>query len=76
MATCGYLCPKCEGSGYLENGKACDWCGTVVKDEILENNSPTKPTEEELAEWIKQVHEGPCCSDRKEETPQDLTTTK
>lgn len=26
MTTCGYVCPQCEGSGFLESGEACDWC--------------------------------------------------
>jgi hypothetical protein len=26
MATCGYVCPKCEGNGYLDDGTICDWC--------------------------------------------------
>jgi hypothetical protein len=26
MATCGYICPKCEGKGYLDDGTICDWC--------------------------------------------------
>jgi arsenate reductase len=26
MATCGYVCPKCEGKGFLANFSACDWC--------------------------------------------------
>jgi hypothetical protein len=57
MATCGYLCPKCEGTGTLENGDACDWCT------ITPQNSKPIPTDDELADWIKQVHEGPCCAD-------------
>lgn|GEM_PF-6512064 len=24
--SCGYVCPVCEGSGYLENGGDCDYC--------------------------------------------------
>lgn len=30
MATCGYVCPKCEGTGLLQTGEECDWCGTVT----------------------------------------------
>lgn len=28
MATCGYVCPKCEGKGFLANFSACDWCSS------------------------------------------------
>jgi hypothetical protein len=52
VAGCGYVCPLCEGSGYTEEGKACSYC-TSVKD----------LKEKEKEEWIKSVHEGPCCSD-------------
>lgn len=30
MSTCGYLCPKCEGRGFLDDGSECDWC-TITK---------------------------------------------
>ncbi len=26
MAGCGYVCPKCEGKGLLDDGSVCDWC--------------------------------------------------
>lgn len=59
MSTCGYLCPKCEGAGFLANNEVCDWCTIVA----------TKPavSAEELSEWISAVHEGPCCADRPED---------
>ena len=61
MATCGYLCPVCEGRGFKEDGSDCDWC--QPKKAILNS-------EEEKKAWIKNVHEGPCCSDfDKEESP-------
>ena len=59
MSTCGYLCPKCEGANYLENGEPCDWC----KVPIATTNIQTKNNDEEIEAWLKQVHEGPCCSD-------------
>jgi hypothetical protein len=61
MSTCGYLCPKCEGAGFLSNNEICDWCCPALP--------PTKPSvcAEELADWISMVHEGPCCADRPEE---------
>jgi hypothetical protein len=59
MATCGYLCPVCEGKKIKEDGSDCDWC-EVRETKIISN--------EELNEWIEKVHQGPCCSDREEET--------
>ena len=46
---CGYVCPKCEGKDYIESGELCDWCTTkeIISDET----------------WLKEVHEGKCCSD-------------
>ena len=37
MSTCGYVCPKCEGKGFLENFSNCDWCGTtpIIKDNMI-----------------------------------------
>jgi arsenate reductase len=37
MATCGYVCPKCEGKGFLENFFNCDWCSTtpIIKDNMI-----------------------------------------
>jgi hypothetical protein len=58
MATCGYLCPACEGRKFKEDGSDCDWC-RVAETKVLSN--------EELNEWIEKVHQGPCCSDVKEE---------
>ena len=53
MSGCGYLCPLCEGKTVLEDGTTCDWC----------QEKKTKPTPEEQAAWIEQVHNGPCCGD-------------
>jgi hypothetical protein len=56
--TCGYVCPLCEGLGFdKETLEACAFCNL---------NEPKKhlPTKEE---WIEQVHEGSCCSDREED---------
>ena len=38
MATCGYVCPKCEGKGFLEDFSICDWCSTTP---IIKNNMIT-----------------------------------
>jgi arsenate reductase len=32
MSTCGYVCPKCEGKGFLANFSTCDWCSTSNKE--------------------------------------------
>ncbi len=58
MPTCGYICPKCGGSSFDEEGNSCDWCTQPVKKEAINKNS-----EEEINEWIKAVHEGKCCAD-------------
>jgi hypothetical protein len=41
MATCGYVCPKCEGKGYLDDGTICDWCkaGDSGEESDLRKNS-------------------------------------
>jgi hypothetical protein len=57
MAGCGYVCPQCEGRGMDEYGRDCDYCS------VSPNNSLT----EEQEEWIRKVHEGPCCSHPEEE---------
>jgi hypothetical protein len=54
MATCGYLCPLCEGKGVKEDNSDCDWCVEAkTKQEV----------ETALEEWIEKVHQGSCCSD-------------
>jgi arsenate reductase len=37
MATCGYICPKCEGKGFLEDFSNCDWCSSepIIKNNML-----------------------------------------
>jgi arsenate reductase len=30
MATCGYICPKCEGKGFLEDFSDCNWCNASL----------------------------------------------
>lgn len=57
--TCGYVCPQCEGSGFTAEGEVCDWCQVAEKEK-----EPTSSTEAMSDEgWIKEVHEGKCCSD-------------
>lgn len=75
MATCGYLCPSCSGTGYVDN-EPCNWCQAEEKQtQALPHCSSDNPgNPQKLAqqntqlsdeEWLKQVHEGPCCGDWK-----------
>ena len=55
MATCGYICPACEGKGFDDEGKHCEWCSfpaTIIPAGIPEITDEA---------WIKSVHEGDCC---------------
>ena len=65
MATCGYVCPQCEGRGLDQDGQPCDWCDTPTPS--------VKDSEKEVEEWITAVHEGPCCSDPVEDKEQVTT---
>lgn len=56
MATCGYLCPKCEGRGFADDGEPCDWCAPITPAIDVKK-------QEDQEEWIKSVHENPCCGD-------------
>lgn len=60
MAGCGYLCPQCEGRGFLDDTSECNWC-SPEKPKQQTNSLQTK--EEELEEWIAKVHGSNCCSD-------------
>jgi len=64
MATCGYLCPSCEGKEFMEDGSPCTWCKPLTPVKLQK-----APISDE--EWIESVHFGDCCSDRKEETGDD-----
>ncbi|HEX8548150.1 MAG TPA: hypothetical protein VF691_14410 [Cytophagaceae bacterium] len=57
MAGCGYVCPACEGKEVDEEGKPCKWCQPDVPKE------DKKVSDQDLQQWIEDVHEGPCCSD-------------
>lgn len=57
MATCGYLCPKCEGRGFTDQGETCDWCVVTTPSSDIDT---TIVSDED---WMKKVHEGPCCGD-------------
>ena len=59
MATCGYICPSCEGRLFIDNGDPCSWCQPVLK---VSANSISEE------EWIQSVHFGSCCSDTSEST--------
>lgn len=58
MATCGYLCPSCEGREFTEDGLPCQWCKPAVTSKKQEQISEE--------EWLNSVHFGDCCSDRVE----------
>lgn len=59
MATCGYLCPSCEGREFMDDGSACTWCKPIAAVK------PQKAISDQ--EWMDSVHFGDCCSDRKED---------
>jgi acetyl-CoA carboxylase beta subunit len=63
MPTCGYLCPKCEGTGFnKETLEDCDWCKVeVVKEYKIHAKPEIKVISDE--EWIEKVHAQNCCSD-------------
>jgi len=60
MATCGYICPSCEGRGITDEGLNCEWCTVSEKQ-------PT--TSDDIIKWMDEVHSGRCCGDlgKKEE---------
>jgi hypothetical protein len=31
MSTCGYVCPVCEGKGYTDEGKKCNYCNLAYE---------------------------------------------
>ena len=57
MATCGYICPSCEGREVMEDGSSCTWCQPVIGNVIEKKESISDE------EWMKSVHFGDCCSD-------------
>ncbi|MCU0443044.1 MAG: hypothetical protein MUE96_11650 [Bacteroidia bacterium] len=50
MTTCGYICPQCEGRGFLESGETCDWCAptthmnpnTIEVDDLPKKELPSE----------------------------------
>ena len=58
MATCGYICPACEGKGHDDNGNTCTWC-SVTEVALVVRQSKTKI---ETEAWITKTHEGNCCA--------------
>lgn len=59
MPGCGYICPKCNDSGFDDEGNTCDWC--------LPEEKPTIAVSDE--EWMERVHNGPCCGDLGQASP-------
>ena len=58
MAGCGYVCPQCEGKGWVDNGEVCNWCSPIA-----ENKAIIAPEEMSTEEWIEKVHGNCVCSD-------------
>ena len=52
MTSCGYICPRCEGNGYDEQGKDCEWCTPISVN-----------SDADKQQWIDKVHGSNCCSD-------------
>jgi hypothetical protein len=44
MASCGYLCPVCEGRQYLDDGKPCQYCNNE-QEEAPSNSDEAKKEE-------------------------------
>ncbi|MDB5272535.1 MAG: hypothetical protein JWO58_902 [Chitinophagaceae bacterium] len=63
MSICGYLCPKCEGKGFTDDGETCDWC-------VVETVTQKKKEAISDEEWQRSVHEGNCCAGDPEESDQ------
>lgn len=61
MAGCGYVCPVCEGRGFIDSGETCTFCTPEG------SNQPKTPQISDET-WMKEVHEGNCCADRPEDT--------
>jgi len=61
MATCGYLCPQCEGRGFREDGSPCDWCSVATS--AHKENVPKNSIELSDEDWIEKVHGKCSCSD-------------
>ena len=57
MATCGYICPSCEGREVMEDGSPCSWCRPVLAKPIDKKETISDD------EWMNSVHFGSCCSD-------------
>lgn len=59
MPGCGYICPKCNDSGFDDEGKTCEWCLSEEKPAITVSDE----------EWMERVHSGPCCGDLGQANP-------
>jgi hypothetical protein len=46
MPTCGYTCPKCEGRGFDDEMKDCDWC--QINSEEQSNDIDTITEEQSI----------------------------
>lgn len=59
MAGCGYVCPQCEGKGWIDAGTVCNWCSPIATEESPKN----LVTEISDDDWIEKVHGACACSD-------------
>jgi hypothetical protein len=66
MPTCGYVCPVCEGRGFLQDTlEDCTFCKiNLPKSSLIISDH----------DWIEQVHGSNCCSDigQKSETKSEI----
>lgn len=63
MAGCGYVCPLCEGRGMQDNGEECLYCQPAGTSAPMNGSDTEKASVLDREEWIRKVHEGPCCWD-------------
>lgn len=53
MATCGYVCPQCEGKGFLADFSDCNWCNATLKKHdsmiIVYHNSRCSKSRDSIA---------------------------
>jgi hypothetical protein len=59
MATCGYICPSCDGREIMEDGSPCSWCQHLIVEKVAKGGEISDE------EWMQSVHFGDCCSDPK-----------
>jgi len=48
MYTCGYICPSCEGNGFLDDGAICQWCQPLPEKVNSTNEIEIIPSEGDI----------------------------